>query len=159
MREKREKPVALADVLAASRGSAALRSRMKEWRLLDRWQGLFGDSIAAHARPARWEKGTLIVRVEHSGWMQELSFLKAQMTERLQQEFPASGIKAIRFELGELPPLPPRLERQLPLPSIPLTDDESQFVEQAIDRIADEGVRDAARRAMGRGLARKRSRG
>ena len=158
MREKRDRPVALADVLAASRGTAALRSRMKEWRLLDRWQELFGDSIAAHARPARWEKGTLVVRVEHSGWMQELSFLKHRMTERLQQEFPASGITAIRFELGELPPLPRRLERQLPAPTAPLSDDERRFVEQATDRIADAGVKDAARRAMGRGLARRRTR-
>ena len=157
MREKRKYPVPIAEAFAKTRGTSAIRAKMKDWRLWDRWEELAGQAVAAHARPARWQGKILIVRVEHPSWMQELSFLKPQLTERLKREFPACGIREIRFELGELPPLPARLAKPERQSSKPLSDDDREFIDRSVERIGDDELRETARRAMTRGFERIKS--
>ena len=155
MREKRKWPVSIAEALEGARGTAKIRERMKDWRLWERWDELIGPSIAAHARPTRWQGKALILRVDSSAWMQELSYLKVQLLSKLKEQFPASGIDEIRLELGELPPAPKRVQGAQRIEMRPLCGDEREFIERSVERIADPELKEAARRAMSRGFGRK----
>jgi hypothetical protein len=96
----------------------------KLWR---DWRRAVGDHIAKHSEPVRLENGVLHVRVEHSVWMSNLTFMKPQILKTLQKSYQAGAIIDLRFREGSLrskgkqepkkpvPPLPPTLpgeERQ-----------------------------------------------
>lgn len=156
MREKRKCPAAIAEIITAGVRLPKLAGQMKRWRILAKWEAIVGEAVAGHARPARWAGGTLVVRVDGHAWLQELSFVRPQMLARIQQEFPDLKISAIRLEAGELPPLPaggsvPAARRN----DVPLGEDEREFIDRAVERIADDALRDAARRAMTKGFQRR----
>ncbi len=156
MREKRKAPVSISDVFARTRGASAIRQRMKGWRLMERWEEIAGPAVAAHSRPARWQGKNLIVRVDSAPWMQELSFLKEEMVGRIRKEFPASDIGGIKLEQGELPPMQAGRAKPSPANSRPLVDEEREFIERSVERIQDDGVREAARRAMAKSFEKTR---
>lgn len=159
MREKRTKPAAIAEVIASGIRLPALPRRIREWRLLSRWESIVGEAVARHARPDRWKGRTLIVRVDGAAWMQELSFMRPQMLSRIAEAFPDLCIAAIRLEAGELPPLPPSSSAKAPRSEeAPLPDDARELIDRAVRRIGDDAVRDAARRAMTRGFQQRHRR-
>jgi predicted nucleic acid-binding Zn ribbon protein len=64
------------------------------------WPELMGEQLAAKTRPGRVAHGTLVVFVEHSVWLNELSrYGKKQMLERLQARFGRQRIRSIRLQL------------------------------------------------------------
>ncbi|HPM42053.1 MAG TPA: DUF721 domain-containing protein [bacterium] len=156
MREKRKAPVSISDVFARTRGTSAIRQRMKGWRLMERWEEIAGQAVATHSRPARWQGKNLVVRVDSAPWMQELSFLKEEMVARIRKEFPASDIGGIKLEQGELPPMHSRSSKPVPAEGRPLVDEEREFIERSVEEIPDSEVREAARRAMSRSFEKTR---
>lgn len=157
MRKKQKSLIAIADVLAKTTRRAGLHNNMSSYKIWEKWPDITGPSIAQHARPSRWMGKTLVVRVDHPSWMQELSLLKPQMMERIQEAMPRVAPKDIRFEFGELPPLPcSKTSRPGEAELHNLKDDEVEFIDRAAGQIADGEIRDAARRAMARVFGRRR---
>jgi len=68
-------------------------------RLRAAWTETVGEAVAAHALPVDLREGTLIVEVDGSVWMQQLSFLKPQMVARLKGQ----DVTDIRFVLRRTP--------------------------------------------------------
>lgn len=156
MREKRKNPVQISHILTGQARRLKLSEGMITYRIWDRWREIAGDAIALHARPARWQKNTLIVRVENSSWLQELSFLKNNIVEKIRALCPEIKISEIHLELGELPTPPPASKKQLPISLKKLRKEEVDFIERAAGEIDDEAVQEAAKRAMIRGFERGR---
>ena len=72
--------------------------------LLDAWPELVGEELAARTRPDRLDRGTLVVFVTHSVWLNELSrYGKKQMLQRLQDRFGRRKIRSIRLQLDPEP--------------------------------------------------------
>ena len=71
---------------------------IKLWRL---WDGIVGKQVADHARPSSIKKGTLVVKVSDSVWLQELEFRAYEIRERVNQALQKEAIKRIRFKVGE----------------------------------------------------------
>lgn len=69
-------------------------------RILEEWDGVVGDQIAAHARPSAYRNRRLSVTVANSGWLQQLQFLKEDMIARLNDRLGASLIGDIKFRIG-----------------------------------------------------------
>lgn len=155
MRKKGNKPVSIASVLGQSSNALGLKGTIKYYRIWARWEKIAGKTIAAHARPARMQRQTLIVRVDHSSWMQELNLLKPQIMAKIEEELPDAAPKKIRFEMGKLPEVPPQATG-VSATSRPLNKDEKEFIECAAKQIADPSIREAAQRAMERGFRRSR---
>lgn len=155
MRDKRKGLAPIAEVISGAAG----RLKIKEGLLLAGvwkiWREVAGEAVFGHARPARWLKGTLYVRAESSAWLQELSFFKAEITERLKKTLPGLPIKAVAFEMGEMPPLPSAGGGYPPAFKRPLTDEDQKLIEDAVGPIRDADVKRAARAAMATGLARR----
>jgi predicted nucleic acid-binding Zn ribbon protein len=65
-------------------------------RLVAEWAELAGAAIAAHTRPGMFEKGCLVVFVDSSVWLNELSrYGRRQMLSLLQKHFGAERIRQI----------------------------------------------------------------
>ena len=155
MRKKGKEPVNIASVLGKSSNALGLEGNIRYYKIWSRWEKIAGKTVAAHARPARIRGQTLIVRVDHSSWMQELSLLTPQIMAKIAEELTGTGPKKIRFELGELPEAPPK-DTCVTTPLRPLNEEEREFIECAANQIADPSIREAAHRAMVRGFRRGR---
>ncbi len=67
-------------------------------RLSDAWVGLVGPVISSHTCPSDLRDGILFLLVDSPVWMQQLSFLKAEMLEKLS----GYGIADIMLRLGRV---------------------------------------------------------
>lgn len=64
------------------------------------WEELAGKTNAQHARPGRWEKGLLVVYVDHHVWLNELKRMATvPLLKKLQQRFGKSAVRQLRFEM------------------------------------------------------------
>jgi predicted nucleic acid-binding Zn ribbon protein len=68
----------------------------------ERWKNLVGDTGAKHTYPASLRKGTLVVFVDSSGWMQEMAFAKRKLLKQLKRTFGKDKILGIQFRIGEV---------------------------------------------------------
>ncbi len=66
------------------------------------WQEAVGDAAASHARPASFRKMSLIVNVDDSGWLYELTTRKKEILAKLEGRFGNRKIVDIRFRIGEI---------------------------------------------------------
>lgn len=87
-----------------------LQDKTRERQIIREWPGVAGVRTAEHARPVRYSEWTLVVRVDSSVWMQELTYHKSRYAEELNRRLGAYLVREVRLELGELPP-DPRLLR------------------------------------------------
>lgn len=156
MRETRKRFASIAEVLGTATRRLGLKARLNRYGIWDQWQRIVGPAIAAHARPSRWQGKVLVVRAEHPAWVQELGLLKPQLLEQLRANLPNATIDDIRFESGELPPLPEE-ERAAAAQHRELTDRDREVIAEALRPLKDEELREAARRAMQKGLTTTRT--
>ncbi|MBI1903917.1 MAG: DUF721 domain-containing protein [Planctomycetia bacterium] len=114
----RRPPVAhVADVLsellarrnfAAIQGAAALRQA---------WQLAVGEALAGCTCPGALRGGRLEVLVASSTLVQELTFQKSQIIEKLSAQMPGGSVKDLRFRVGPLPAATPQPSRSLSFPA------------------------------------------
>lgn len=82
--------------LMARRGYAQVQASEEMDRVL---QQVVGPALAQSCRCGNVRRGTLDVTVSDSVASQELSFQKRAIVKAMQQEYPNSGIKAVRFSV------------------------------------------------------------
>lgn len=158
MREKKKKWTHVAELLSKAAKRMRFEDKIVLGKFADCWPEVVGEGMAKHSRPARWKRKILVIMVEHPAWLQELFYLKHKVVERLRSEFPDSGIKDVKMEIGELPAVFSATrpgERYVGFKEV--SGEEKEFIEQAAVEIRDPDVREAARRAMMRGFGRRTS--
>lgn len=50
-----------------------------------RWAELVGEGVAAHVRPLKLDRGTLIVEVDDPAWATQMKFLESDVLHRLRE--------------------------------------------------------------------------
>lgn len=145
----------IAEILGANSKRLKLRGMGPIFHIGKRWHAIVGDTIALHSHPLKFAGQTLFLIVDHSSWVQELSFLKHQMIEKIRAEFPELRIKDIRFQPGEIPKICKKYE-SLGQAEKKLSDDEVEFIERAALQIADSDTRELARKSMSKAFSRVR---
>jgi predicted nucleic acid-binding Zn ribbon protein len=153
VRTRKKTLIGIGNVLGTTTRRLGIDREIDRWKLCGLWHELVGDAIARHSRPARWRGRTLIVRVEHSTWLQELTWLSAPFLEALRSKMPGIAVDRLRFEIGTLDPLP--AERKAASAATPLALDQRALdaVQTATRTIEDPDLREAASRAMRKALA------
>lgn len=64
------------------------------------WEELAGKANAQHSRPGRWERGLLVVYVDHHLWLNELKQMaSASLLKKLQSRLGKSVVRQLRFEM------------------------------------------------------------
>ena len=83
-----------------------LESRLLELRLQHQWPDIIGEPIASQTWPAhiRFKKLHLIVR--NSVWLQQLTFLKPALLDKLHKVPGAEAVGEIVLRVGEIPSPP-----------------------------------------------------
>lgn len=64
------------------------------------WRTAAGDALAAASRPGKLRRGTLEVWLANSLVMQEVSYQKAELLARLEEQLPDAKIRGLRFRVG-----------------------------------------------------------
>ena len=112
------------------------------------WEGGVGTRIAARARPARLEGGTLSVLVATAAWSQELSLLSESILEQLRRR--GVQVTALRFRVGKLeqPVMPARRPAKIVPHAAPLPAQLTAQIADVADPDLREAIRTAARKAL-----------
>ncbi len=81
--------------------SKPLGENLSQIELLSGWKEIFPPVICKHAKPIGIRGNELIIMVSSSAWLNELSFLKEELKNRLNEKAGKELIKGIRFYLKE----------------------------------------------------------
>ena len=98
--EKGSRPEPIGDALEAFLKQAGLTERVEQAKVVPEWPSLVGAQIAAVTEPiAIAADGTLLVAVESSAWMTELSLLEPELLRTLNGSRAGVRIGRIRWLL------------------------------------------------------------
>ncbi len=81
------------------------------------WEQAVGTQIARNARPVSLRGGVLMVHVQHSVWMQELSAMREVLLRRIHRVAGGSLVRELRFKVAPLPTTAPDGTRSGPEPT------------------------------------------
>jgi predicted nucleic acid-binding Zn ribbon protein len=96
------RPKPIADIMAqllARRGYAREQSAAS---YCDAWRSAAGEAIGRFTRAGAIRHGALEVQVANSTLMQELTFQKAALLDKLRQLLPDEKIASLRFRVGPI---------------------------------------------------------
>jgi len=93
----------IGDVLKTVLRRLGLGQKVRVARIAHDWDRIVGSKIAKHCTPVSVRGKILVVNVDSSVWLAELTqFFKDKMLEEIHNEAGGTGIKDIRFRIGEL---------------------------------------------------------
>ena len=154
MRQKSKNWVPIGNALQNATKRIGILKKMRQYEIWNQWDKIAGKTLTTHAKPARWQGNTLVVIVEHATWMQELSYLKAELLDKIRTSIPNIPIADIRFEIGRIPK---EMLQEAPTQALPpLSADEEEFIEQAMKEIKDDEAREAAGNLMTKDFKQKK---
>lgn len=91
----------LGSILGPLLKNLGLEERVKVGGLFSRWPEIVGEKIARHATPVEYTRGILVVRVDSSTWLAELSqFMKPEIVKKVRTRSGSLAIRDIKFRLG-----------------------------------------------------------
>lgn len=145
----------LSSLLTKTLASHGLATKLKEYRVVGRWEKIVGKVIARHARPASLQGKKLSVVVDSSAWMQQLSLLKPELIEKLNRGLGADSVKSITFKMGIVAPAEkPAIEHAGPSM---LDKGATEKIEDYVHGLKDLDVKEALRRLIEKDLLNKRN--
>lgn len=144
--KRRRGPDLAGDALIGALSGLGLTDQARRLLILSVWAKAVGPDIAARTDPESFSRGVLVVRAQSAAWQNELTFLKAEITAKLNQVLGASLIKDIKIIAGAGRSRW-RSGRPAWLTASPTSDDLAQ-AEQASAPIADPELRGEFERLM-----------
>lgn len=93
---------AAGDIIPAVLERAGVDESFRRHMALMYWDDVVGEKIARKARPRELEGKTLLVNVESSAWVHELTYLKNDILRELNQRVGGGAIDRIVFLIGEV---------------------------------------------------------
>jgi predicted nucleic acid-binding Zn ribbon protein len=89
-------PVPLTDALDGVLRSLRGPARAEVRGVFGQWEEAVGETVAAHVRPVRLERGVLLVEVDDPAWATQVRLLEDQLRTRLHD---VSGVAVERIDL------------------------------------------------------------
>ncbi len=140
------------DKILKARG---MQNRLPEYRISSQWINVVGPAIARHAQPRTLRGGRLLVIVDSPAWMQQLSLLKPEIIEKLNNNLDMDTIRDLTLKLGEIASLPMQSPEREQVPAI-ITQEEREVIAQSIHDVSDSEIREAIKRMIEKHLLRMR---
>jgi len=151
MRKKLERLSSTLGSLLKARGMLA---RLSEYRILGQWEKTVGPVVASHARPRTVRAGRLYLTVDSPAWMQQLSLLKPEIIEKVNQGLGRQAIKDLALDLGEIGPVGKQARSSRPRGE--LGPEERGKIEAYLAEVRDPEVKEALRRLIEKDFLRKK---
>ncbi len=98
MAEKPKKtPSTAADVLQRlfENSKSPLADGFQRFKLEGQWEAVVGPTLAKHSRPVNYDKGTLIIEVANSVWLNEVRFLLDDIKFKINQHMGQTWVQKI----------------------------------------------------------------
>lgn len=114
------------------------------------WEKLVGQTIASHTCPEEIKGKIIFVTVDTPQWMHHLGFFKQEMCEKLKPY----KVTEVRFKLGRL--LKTEDSGEDIKKSIPLTEEDSRYIENTLECIKDSELKEKFRILITDALSHKR---
>lgn len=145
------RPATVADLLAVVFSGTPTEKRLKEGKIWLVWDSAVGKQIAGRARPVSFRDGTLTVAVESAPWMQQLTFLKKGIMEKLNARLGEEVVREIYLKAGKPEQVP---SRKMPgkCCARPLLAEERQKIAEQTDSVTDPDLREALAELLARHL-------
>ena len=157
MKRKRSQPSSIASIISKNAKKMNIERRMDIYRITKVWPEIVGPVICAHTSPERLLGKTLLVRVDGSSWMNELVYLRKEITEKIGTRIPEFKIRDLKFEIGEVRKISSaKNSEDNTSRERNLTKDELDFIETAAGEISDPETKSIAESAMKRSFKRMR---
>lgn len=145
------RPLPVGDLLAAVFCGTPTEKRLGEGKIWLVWDAAVGEQIAAKAQPASFRDGTLTVVVASAPWMQQLSFLKTQLMEKINERLGGEVVREIYLKAGKPHPLSrqagPRKNQERRL-----TEEETRRIVEQAASVNDPELREAITRILKRDM-------
>ncbi|MDD5173277.1 MAG: DUF721 domain-containing protein [Candidatus Omnitrophota bacterium] len=78
------------------------KEKLSEEEIRSAWGLVVGDRAAKHSRPRSFAGSRLIVHVDDSGWLYELTTRKKSILNSLSSKLKGKKLKDITFRMGDL---------------------------------------------------------
>ncbi len=141
-------------VPASAGATACLRELAGECRTLHpeiwaRWHDIAGAHMYARTFPRHFRDGLLTIGVSSSAWMQEISLLKDRLLERIADAIGPDIVRDLRLVVDTTAGSPrhPAAQSVAPSPPNPDTSRLAAELRDAANRIDDEDLAEAVKRA------------
>lgn len=135
-------PKPLSDLLQEGLAGFGLGERLREVDIWRFWPEVVGPVVASRAYPLRIINGTLTVVVSSGPWMQELSFLKGMMKDKLNDRLGSGVVKKIILRSGKVANADSLRADEVHLKK-PLTPQQLAFISEQSAAITDQETREA----------------
>jgi hypothetical protein len=142
-------PTKLSDILTPLLRDKGWDTIVKEYRAVSVWGEVVGAHIARNTLPQRIDRGVLFVIVKGSVLLQELSFLKEQIIDRINTRLPEPVVRDIRFAQGEIPE-----QKEAALPQTGTAREvPKEEIDDYVRDIGDDEVREIVRTILAKALS------
>ncbi|MDH5527679.1 MAG: DUF721 domain-containing protein [Nitrospirota bacterium] len=135
--------------LASASGWGAV---MESVRLRARWAELVGEQIALHTEPERISRGRLIVRVDNSAWLTQLSFFRQEIAAKVNGWLGSGRVGEVVLMVGRTEQ--PRIREIRPEREV--SDDDRASVDELVEGLDDPEVKAALKSLLMRDLRQGR---
>jgi predicted nucleic acid-binding Zn ribbon protein len=150
-RKKMPRPLAVGDLLAAVFCDTPTEKRLGEGKIWLVWDAAVGKQIAAKAQPASFRDGTLTVAVASAPWMHQLSFLKKQLMEKINELLGGEVVREIYLKAGQPQPLSHQA-RPRKKQARCLTEEETRRIGEQTASVSDPELREVIARILKRDI-------
>ena len=66
------------------------------------WRDIAGGKTSSHAKPVSLRKKRLVINVDGSSWLYELTLRKNELLAKLKKRLGEDKVKELQFRIGEL---------------------------------------------------------
>ncbi len=162
LKRPKSRPLPVSGLLDNLLQRHSLKKQLWIYEIQRLWPSLVGDVAAARCWPASLRKGVLTIHVADSTWVQEFTYLKAQLLTKVQAAVSREAVTSLRFYVRAGASVPP----PDPDPSASQTTDEASDEDPAqrplapnvsaaldafendLDKVEDPDLRRSIRRAF-----------
>jgi hypothetical protein len=86
------------DLLGRTLGKFGLKKQAGQWKIVESWPRIVGESLAKVSRPKYVIAGVLYVGTSSSSWANELDCRKTQILSLIKEHLGETSIREIRFQ-------------------------------------------------------------
>jgi len=97
----KEKPTPIGDITKSVIQSLSEGGHAKGEQVKALWAEAVGERFTKHAQPRSFKKNKLVVAVDSSSWLYELTLRKKKILDKLKEDL-GDEIKELQFRIGEL---------------------------------------------------------
>ena len=158
IRKRRTNLLKMGDFLPKVLRKKKILLDMLDHNILETWRTAVGPQISAQTIPFKFKNNTLFVNVSTPAWMQQLSFLKQEIMDKVNDEWKKKEIKNIYFTIGNVPQITPTRQADPPIDFNQrlLKERDKRIIKEHLSQVGDKELKGILKRVMTKEIIKRR---